>query len=139
VYDELRAVLVSAVAPTTTRSLDEEMTMALTFELAQFTVRDDEEALLLAERPDMVRALQQAFPGALAAWLTKQDDGSWLDVILWRSREDAEEAAQRIDSLPEARSWFRHIAESHGLHHVEVVHEQLFAYERSAADRPEAS
>jgi hypothetical protein len=34
--------------------------MALTFELAQVTVREGEEASLLAERPEMVRALQQA-------------------------------------------------------------------------------
>jgi hypothetical protein len=28
------------------------------------------------------------------------------------------------DEIPEARTWFRHIAESHGLRHVEVVHEE---------------
>jgi hypothetical protein len=28
----------------------------------------------------MVPALRRAFPGALATWLTRQDDGSWLDV-----------------------------------------------------------
>jgi hypothetical protein len=32
--------------------------------------------------------------------------------------------------VAEARSWFRHIAESYGLRHVEVVHEQLFALDR---------
>jgi hypothetical protein len=100
--------------------------VALTFELAQFVVREGEEEELLAERPGMVRALREAFPAALAAWLTKQDDGSWLDVILWQSREAAEEAAGRIDEVAEARSWFRHIAESHGVRHAEVVHEQLF-------------
>jgi hypothetical protein len=105
--------------------------MALVFELAEFTVHDDDEPALVAERPEMVRALQQAFPDALAAWLTKQDDGSWLDVILWRSRQAAEEAARRIDDVPEARSWFRHIAESRGLRHVEVIDEQLFAFHRS--------
>jgi hypothetical protein len=100
--------------------------MAVTFELAHFAVREGEEEALVAERPAMVRALQDAFPDALAAWLTRHDDGSWLDVILWRSREAAEEAAQRVDEIAEARSWFRHIAASHGLRHVEVVHEQLF-------------
>jgi hypothetical protein len=45
------------------------------FELAEFTVRDGEEDALIAERPAMIRALQKAFPGALAAWLTKRDDG----------------------------------------------------------------
>src|SRR5919202_3651166 len=94
---------------------------ALTFELAHFVIREGEEEALLAERPGMVRALREAFPDALAAWLTRQDDGSWLDVILWRSREAAEEAARRINEVAQARSWFRHIAESHGLRHVEIV------------------
>jgi hypothetical protein len=105
----------------------------LTFELAQFVVRDGEEDAFVAERPAMVRALREAFPTALAAWLTRQSDGSWLDIILWQSREAAEEAARRIDEVPEARSWFRHIAESHGLRHVEVVHEQLFVLDRRHA------
>ena len=64
--------------------------MTQTLELAEFTVREGEEAALVAERPEMIRALQRAFPAALAAWLTKQDDGSWLDVILWRNREAAD-------------------------------------------------
>jgi hypothetical protein len=100
--------------------------MTLTLELAAFTVREGAEPALLAERPGMLAALRQAFPAALAAWLTRQDDGSWLDVVLWRSRQEAEEAARRIDQVPEAKRWFRHIAESRGLRHVEVAHEQLF-------------
>jgi hypothetical protein len=100
--------------------------MTLTLELAAFTVRDGAEPALLAERPEMLAALRQAFPAALAAWLTRQDDGGWLDVILWRSRQEAEEAAQRINQVPEAKRWFRHLAESKGLRHVEVAHEQLF-------------
>jgi hypothetical protein len=107
--------------------------MTLTFELAHFTVRDGEEEALLAERPAMVRALQEAFPGALAAWLTKEDDGSWLDVVLWRSREEARDAAERINTVPEAHSWCQHISESHGLRHAEVAHEKLFALERTKA------
>ncbi len=106
--------------------------MTLTFELAEFAIRDEDEAPLLAERPEMIRALQRAVPGALAAWLTKQDDGTWLDVILWRSRGEAEVAAQQIDSVPEAKSWFRHISQSRGVRHVDVAHEQLFAMERNA-------
>jgi hypothetical protein len=74
----------------------------------------------------MVTALRRAFPGALGAWLTRQDDGSWLDIILWRSCEEAEDAARRIDEIPEAWAWFRHIAESHGLRHVEVMHGEPF-------------
>jgi hypothetical protein len=105
--------------------------MTLTFELAHFTVRDGQEEALIAERPAMVRALQKAFPGALAAWLTKEDDGSWLDIVLWRSHDEAKDAAERIESVPEAHSWFRHIGESHDLRHADVVHEQLFALEHT--------
>jgi Antibiotic biosynthesis monooxygenase len=100
--------------------------MPLTFELASFRVAPDNEATLVEERPAMVAALRRAFPGALGAWLTKQDDGGWLDIILWRSREEAEDAARRIEEVPEARAWFRHIAESQGLRHVEVVQGELF-------------
>jgi hypothetical protein len=100
--------------------------MALTFEFASFIVAPGSEADLVAERPAMVTALRRAFPAALAAWLTQQDDGSWTDVILWRSREEAEEAARRIEEVPEARSWFRHISESQGLEHVEVAHAAVF-------------
>jgi hypothetical protein len=100
--------------------------MTLALELAAFTVSEGAEPELLAERPEMLAALRQAFPAALASWLTRQDDGSWLDVILWRSRQEAEEAARRIQQVPEAKRWFRYIAESKGVRHGEVAHEELF-------------
>jgi hypothetical protein len=100
--------------------------MTLTLELAAFTVHEASELALVAERPEMLAALRKAFPAVLAAWLTRQDDGSWLDVVLWRSRQEAEEAARCIHQVPEVARWFRHIGESKGLRHVEVAHEQLF-------------
>src|SRR3954452_6338930 len=106
--------------------------MPLTFELAEFTVAAEDERALLNGRAEMVTALRRAFPGALAAWLTRQDDGSWLDIVLWRSREEAQDAAARIDEVPEAQSWFERIAESPGLRHLEVVDQRLFGPERIA-------
>ena len=100
--------------------------MTLTFELATFTVRAGEEASVLAERPQMIAALRDAFPGLLGAWLAKRDDGSWVDVILWHSREEAEHAAKNVEGVPAAKAWFGHVAESHGLQHLEVAHEELF-------------
>jgi hypothetical protein len=99
----------------------------LTFELASFTIRAGHEAALLEERPAMIDALQRAFPGALAAWLTKRNDGSWLDVILWRTRAEAEAAAAEVHTVAAARAWFGHIAQSQGIEHVEVADERLFA------------
>jgi hypothetical protein len=100
--------------------------MTPAFELAAFAARDGEEAAMLAERPAMIEALRRAFPGLLAAWLSRRDDGSWLDVILWRTRAEAETAARHVNDVPEAKAWFRHIAESHGLEHLDVADQQLF-------------
>jgi hypothetical protein len=96
--------------------------MAMAIELARFTVDDDAVDPLVAGRPAMVQALKKRFPGCLAAYLTREDDGSWLDIVLWRSRAEAEEAARLIGSVPECAAWFRNIATSGGLRHVEVVH-----------------
>lgn len=95
--------------------------MTMVLELARFTVHDGAEETLLAERPMMVDALRRRFPACLAAFLTKEDDGGWLDVLLWRDRESAEESARLIDTVPAARDWLRHIAESGGLRHAEVL------------------
>ncbi|MEV8440871.1 hypothetical protein AB0425_26135 [Actinosynnema sp. NPDC051121] len=92
-----------------------------TIELARFRIREGAEGPLLAERPAMVAALRRRFPACLAAYLTKEDDGGWLDVVLWRSRAEAEEAAREVYSVPECAAWFRHISESGGLRHVEVM------------------
>jgi Antibiotic biosynthesis monooxygenase len=96
-------------------------TTAMTIELARFRIREGAEPQLLAERPAMVDALRRRFPGCRAAFLTREDDGWWLDVVFWRSRAEAEEAAQAINSVPECAAWLRHIAESGGLRHVDVV------------------
>lgn len=109
--------------------------MSLTFELATFTVREGEGASLVAERPKMIAALGRAFPGLLGAWLAKRDDGSWVDVILWQSREEAEHAAKHVDGVSAAKAWFRHIAESHGVQHLEVAHEELFELVRRSERR----
>ena len=94
--------------------------MSQVFELAAFTVREGHQQALLAERDAMITALCGAFPGLMSAWLTQRDDGSWLDVILWRSREQAEHAAAHVTDVPEAAAWFAHIDQSRGLEHVEV-------------------
>src|ERR671937_446765 len=96
------------------------------FEFASFTVRNGHEAALLAGRAAMLEALRARFPGVLAAWLTRRDDGSWLDVILWRSRAEAQAAAEQINTVPAATAWFAHIEESRGVQHVAVADQQLF-------------
>jgi hypothetical protein len=93
----------------------------MTVEFARFTVRPGAEARLVADRPAMLTALRARFPACLAAYLTREDDGSWVDVLVWRSRSEAEEAAHLINTVPECAAWFGHIAESGGIRHAEVL------------------
>lgn len=93
----------------------------MVIELARFEIHEGAETQLLAERPAMIDALHQRFPGCLAAYLTREDDGGWLDVLVWRSRAEAEEAARLINTVPACAAWFRHISESGGIRHVDVA------------------
>lgn len=101
--------------------------MTMTIELARFTVDDDAVTQLLAERPPMIQALRERFPGCLVAYLTREDDGSWLDTVLWRSRTEAEDATAQVNSVAECVAWFWHIATSGGIRHVEVMNACLWA------------
>lgn len=92
-----------------------------TMELASFRIQDGAEEALLAERPAMLAAMREAYPACLAAYLVKQDDGSWTDIVLWRSLADAQESARTIMNVPECAAWFRHISESLGMRHAEVA------------------
>jgi len=83
-----------------------------TIELARFRSEDAAVDRLVAGRPAMVEAMRRRFPGCLAAYLTRE---GWLDVVLWRSRAEAEEAARSIDTVPECAAWFRHISASSGV------------------------
>ncbi|MCE6999811.1 hypothetical protein LZG04_34100 [Saccharothrix sp. S26] len=91
----------------------------MTTEPARFRIGEGAE--LLAERPAVVAALRRRFPGRLAAYLTKEDDGGRLDVVMWRSRAEAGEAAREVHSVPQCASWFRPITESGGPRHVDVA------------------
>ena len=60
------------------------------------------EEAMLAKRPAFVGAMKRAIPGLVDASLVKLEDGTWLDIVRWESREAAEEAPAAHDELPEA-------------------------------------
>jgi hypothetical protein len=93
-----------------------------TIELARFTVHPDQEQALVAERPAMLAALRERFPACLAGFLTKEEGGGWLDVIVWANPEAAAESAKVIASIPECAAWLAHIAEPGEMRHVQVAH-----------------
>ena len=73
------------------------------YEVVRSRVRAGCEEEMLALRPTMIAAVRQRFPDLLDARLVRMDDGTWLDVVRWRSRAAAEQAAAAFAEVPEAR------------------------------------
>jgi hypothetical protein len=94
--------------------------MGLTIEIARFTVNDGAEEAMLAERPAMVEAVRRAYPSHRDAYLTKLEDGSWMDVVVWGDRREALEAAEGFYEHPEIARWFRHVDELTGFEYGDI-------------------
>ena len=76
--------------------------MEVVYEVVRSRVRAGAEEEMLRLRPRMIAAVRQRFPELLDARLIQLDDGSWLDLVQWGSREAAERAAASMSEIPEA-------------------------------------
>ena len=98
--------------------------MAATLELVRFTVAPGREEEFVTRREAAVEALG-TMPGLLSATLARAEDGTWVDVVLWRSREEAMAAdrAFRAGELPPAAmEWASAITEVLSTVHAQVAH-----------------
>ena len=75
-----------------------------TYEIVRSRLRPGAEEEMLRLRPRMIAAVRGRFPELIDARLVKLDDGTWLDMVRWRSREAAERAATAFGEIPEARA-----------------------------------
>ena len=76
--------------------------MGVVYEVVRSRIRPGAEEDMLRLRPRMITAVRQRFPELLDARLVQLDDGSWLDLVRWSSREAAERAAASMSEVPEA-------------------------------------
>ena len=93
--------------------------MAHAVELARFASED--EAGMLATRGAAMAAIKAAYPGMIRAILTRMDDGSYLDIVLWESRQDAEAAVAGMAQLPDCAVWLGSIERVLSFEHGEVI------------------
>ena len=100
--------------------------MSDVYEVVRSRVRAGREGEMLALRPAMVAAVRQRFPDLLDARLVRMDDGTWLDIVRWRSRAAAEQAAAAFADVPEARRM------------SELV-EQVLSFEHGLLAEPDAA
>ena len=71
-----------------------------TIEMVRFTIKPGAEEALVDERPAMVEAVRAEFPGMLSAHLAKLDETTWLELIVWTSREAAQRATEKAHDIP---------------------------------------
>ena len=83
--------------------------MPRTIEIARFTVDESQEEAFLAERDAMSEAAKERFEGFVDEMLVKLEDGSYLSIWTWETREHCDQAMVRIDQVPLVTSWLAHI------------------------------
>ena len=71
--------------------------------MAQETI----EGVRFTVRPDAEEAVRAEFPGKLRARLAKVDETTWLELIVWTSREAAQRATEKAHDIPAVAAWGR--------------------------------
>lgn len=93
--------------------------MARVMEIVQIRVRPESTEALLSTREGAIAAIRE-LPGFVSAHLAQLDGERWVDVVLWRTREDALAAAEHAPRMPEIARHFQHITEVVAMEHAEI-------------------
>lgn len=85
------------------------------YEVVHAKVRDGAEEQMLSRRPTLEAGVREKLPGLLDIRLVRLDDGTYLDVLRWESREAADAAIEKFAEVSEAEEIHGFLAE--GLAH----------------------
>jgi hypothetical protein len=72
------------------------------YDVVHAKVRDGAEKEMLARRPALEEGVRKKLPGLLDIKLVRLEDGTYLDVLHWESREAADAAIELFATVPEA-------------------------------------
>jgi hypothetical protein len=88
------------------------------YEVVHAKVRGGAEEEMISRRPALEAGVRQKLPGLLDIRL---DDGTYLDVLRWESREAADAATELFAEVPEAREIHGFLPEGLAHHRGEVA------------------
>jgi hypothetical protein len=74
-------------------------------ELVRIRPKDGAKARLIELRPLIMKEIDAKYPGSAEAFLYEAEDGTWLDVWNWATREDAEDALADPSKFPAFSEW----------------------------------
>jgi heme-degrading monooxygenase HmoA len=72
------------------------------YDVVHAKVRDGAEAEMLERRPALEAGVKEKLPGLLDIKLVRLEDGTYLDILRWESREAADAAIEKFGEIPEA-------------------------------------
>jgi heme-degrading monooxygenase HmoA len=72
------------------------------YDVVHANVRDGAEEEMLSRRPALEAGARENLPGLLEIHLLRLDDGTYIDLLRWESREAADAAIERFANVPVA-------------------------------------
>ena len=91
------------------------------YDVVHARVRDGAEEEMLSRRPALEDGVRQKLPGLRDIRLVRVDDGTYLDVLRWESREAADAAIELFAEVPEAGEIHGFLPEGIAHHRGEVA------------------
>ena len=91
------------------------------YDVVHARVRDGAEEEMLSRRPALEDGVRQKLPGLLDIRLVRLDDGTYLDVLRWESREAADAAIELFAEVSEAGEMHGFLPEDLAHHRGEVT------------------
>lgn len=91
------------------------------YDVVHARVRDGAEEEMLSRRPALEDGVRQKLPGLRDIRLVRVDDGTYLDVLRWESREAADAAIELFAEVPEAGEIHDFLPEGIAHHRGEVA------------------
>jgi heme-degrading monooxygenase HmoA len=91
------------------------------YDVVHAKVRDGAEEEMLRRRPALDAAVREKLPGLLDIRLIRLEDGTYIDLLRWESREAADAAIEKFAEVPEAGEIHGFLPEGLAHHRGEVV------------------
>jgi len=76
--------------------------MAEFYDIVPAKVRDGADEEMIRRRPTLEAGVREKLPGLLDIHLLRLDDGTYIDLLRWESREAADAAIEKFANVPEA-------------------------------------
>jgi heme-degrading monooxygenase HmoA len=72
------------------------------YDIVHAKVRDGADEEMMRRRPALEAGVREKLPGLLDIHLLRLDDGTYIDLLRWESREAADAAIEEFANVPEA-------------------------------------